>query len=287
MSILAVPLLLLALQAPPSEEARTVEQWIEQFRKDWHSQTGDEDPRAFEALVKLGQPAVAALARELANPDPGIAVRAAGALGSMGAPAVPALASALTSAPDDVRVAAAFGLLRAAAAGTDITPARAALLTSLKHADPRLRARSAEVLGLLVAEARLSHSEAGPVIASLTAALGDSDPAVAFSAAEALRQFGPAAVGAVAALEKLAKSKDHFVRDAARGTLAEIRTLPAAIGRALEEDDPARRRLVLMLGLMGPAARGLVSSLRAMEARETDPSLRAAIAEAIARIEAK
>jgi HEAT repeat protein len=106
---------LLSVQTQPAPEGRSLDQLIEQFRKDWHSQNLTEDERARQALVRMGGPAAAPLARELSNPDPGIAGAAAFALGEIGEAAIPALAATLEGGSDDARVPASHTLSRSAA----------------------------------------------------------------------------------------------------------------------------------------------------------------------------
>lgn len=280
--------LLLGAQAQPPPEGRSQDQLIEQFRKDWHSQTGTEDERARQALVRMGLPAVAALVRELSNPDPGIAVTAAAALGEIGEPAIPALAATLESGPEDARFQAAATLLWLGSRRSDLGLATRAALAGSKHPAGGIRVKSVEILGMIAEEAHLTPAEANQTLSALVVALADPDEAVQMTAARAVRQFGPAGARAVPALEKLLASKQEFVRHEATGALAEIRVPMADVVRALEQGEPdVRRRLVFILGLMGPAAREALAALEALEATETDASLRAAATDAIRRIEAK
>jgi HEAT repeat protein len=172
----------------PVQDGKPLSAWVRQAqqvrRGDAPGDGFPERQQAFAALVKIGPPAVPALAallRESATWD--VRWKAAEALGEIGPAArdaVPALADALRDGTQNwvVRVAALRALARVAGADA-VAPVRAAL----RDRDPCVRLAAALELGGLGPPAR----SAAP---ALRRALTDEDEAVRDAAARALRRLG-------------------------------------------------------------------------------------------------
>jgi HEAT repeat protein len=169
-------------------------------------------------------------------------------LGRLGEPAraaVPALLEALQDPDRDVRDYASIAL-------TQVVPDRAEAVAPLVRAlredsSWKVRSQAAEALGKMARLARRAATD-------LAAALGDPDPAVATSAAEALAAIAAEAPSAASALPATAVP-----------TLA--RLLPAA-------EPWARRAALRLLALFGRRAAGAVPALTALLETETDADTR-------------
>ena len=147
---------------------------------------------AAEALVKIGQPAVAPLIAALGTVDDSANAAAVDALVKIGRPAVEPLVAALKHSRSDVREAAA-----AALGQIGDTRAVEPLVAALKHTDFRMNIywseKAIEALGK-IGDAR--------AVAPLVAALGTVDDSANAAAAEALVKIGqPTVEPLIAALK--------------------------------------------------------------------------------------
>jgi HEAT repeat protein len=177
------------------------------------------------------------------------AARALGRTQSWDTLAVNALSAALLEDRDvDVREAAARALGELGAAAT---PGVGALVTSLGHRDPSLRAEVVGSLGHIGAD---SIGEArAPILAALATALVDRDSLVRELAARALREIGvPAAAHSITAL----RNRDPKVRVTAVHALGEQPPSPQAIDALVsllrDPDEDVRDEAVGALGGFGP-----------------------------------
>jgi HEAT repeat protein len=190
---------------------------------------------------------VAALEGALADRDE--QVRGWAALGLGGRKSARRLFSALEPLLKD---ADAWPRLRAAEAlyRLDAKEGQTAVLKMLKSGEPAARASAAEALGGF-------RADPAPVIAGLSAALGDGDVTVRFRAVRSLKGFGSQAKAAIPALTRAAVED----RDA---------TVRAAAAEAL--------------GAIGPDAATAVPTILSIVARPTTPAERLAAADALIRI---
>jgi HEAT repeat protein len=108
----------------------------------------------------------------------------------------------------------------------------------------------------------ITEIEQKQTINSAVAGLIDSNPGKRASAAEALRQLGPAAQAAVPALIGLLKDPDSKVRNRSAAALGRIgqasrEAVPALLEMALDEKEPQETRLLAVgsLWFIGPDAR--------------------------------
>jgi HEAT repeat protein len=216
---------------------------------------------------------------------------AAGALGLVIEPtelpkgAVPALRKALADSNAGVREKAAWALgalqLRAPR-NTKVMPPQviADLAQALRQEkDPKARAGMAWALGQF-------GESAATAIPAVAALLKDGDQATRQAAIEALALIGEPALPALA--DGL-RSKHEDVRKAALAALAKSsgsgaeEAVPALI-EALKSEDPAiRESAILILGKLGPAAKGAVPALGNL-LDDPDSNLRNKAAEALGKI---
>jgi HEAT repeat protein len=184
-------------------------------------QLKDPDPEKRRAAAKVlseagqdAKPAVAALAQALRDKDLFVrrfAAQALGELGSDAKSAAPALAVAVKDEKKEVGEAACVALGKMGADGV------AGLTDAVKDKarDPVVRRKAAEALGQL-------GSDAKPAVKALTEALKDND--VRVEAANALGQIGPDAKSAIPALTAATdkKQRDRTFKKAATDALKKI-----------------------------------------------------------------
>jgi HEAT repeat protein len=147
-----------------------------------------------------------------------------------------------------VRAAALGALARLDELGAD------RLVEALGDPEPSVRLRACRIAGR-IASGESPLRPASALLGALTGALGDSDFAVAETAAWALGEWGPASAGAP--VEALCRSvrehPDVLCREAAVAALGAIgveRALPSILG-ALEDRPTVRRRAAIALAAFG------------------------------------
>ena len=149
-------------------------------------------PHAETALRRVGEPAVPALIKALADPESVVREKAARALGAIGAPAVEAAATlrkALRDKCSDVRLSAAKALWLVTKEPEPAVDALADLLTDRIHPAPN------------DAEARRRFLQ---------------------SVIEALGRIGPPAAAALKPLRRLAKDDNRLIRESATRSVRQI-----------------------------------------------------------------
>ena len=201
------------------------------------------------ALSRLGDRAVTPLRQALKAKDPSAAL----ALGQIGAPAaneaVPDLIAALNDDNRDLRVASHHALVRIGA------PAVPALSDALKGADLRGWFSISLALGKIGPDARAA-------VPALSEGLGHKDRAIRLLAVSALVKIDPK-------------------NPAIKPTLSE--TVAALIDLLREPEGALREWAVLTIGQIGADAAAAVPALTA-RLTESDPSVRVAAAETLARL---
>jgi HEAT repeat protein len=233
------------------------------------AQLKDKDPDlrklVAEILLKIGKPAVEAMAAGMADPNPETRRLTAESLGKIGDPnALPILGEALQDAYGSVReaVARAMELLGWQPEGDAENALRAVALRNWKDA-----------------------ASLGPVaVPALVAALKDPDQRLAEAATDALTKVGPAAVPPL--LEAL-KDENPMRRSQAARALGEINVAEAvsALVELLQDaDGTVRESVVLALWRMGgpEAGAGLAQALE-----DSDGLIRSRAARALGEIHAE
>lgn len=171
-----------------------------------HGEAEGDSQLAANALVRLGDQAVAPLADGLQDPKVSVRQASAQALGELGEAAASVagdLATLLTDANAGVRATAARALARigpAARAG-----AGAALATAVEDSNPLVRMRAASAL------ISLDH-ERGRAVGPFLEGLADENSLVRRSAAECLAVVGPEGRKAIPALTDALSDEDPHVR---------------------------------------------------------------------------
>jgi HEAT repeat protein len=201
------------------------------------------------ALGKIGTPAVLALRKALAHPDPGVRGAAADALGHAGPSAREAIEdlNKLAAAASPPALGLAYAAAIAKISG-DPKAGLPALIEALKDKNDQLRASVIEKIGEMRALARdaasaimerlkdpaakvranaalgLARIEASSpeVIAALTRTLGDPEAEVRINAAIALGTFGPACASAMPQLRAMQGDKDARAAAVANAALERI-----------------------------------------------------------------
>ena len=232
--------------------------------------------------------------------DAGVRAVALEALRSLSAqPALPAAVDALGDTDDQVR-AAALGFI-GELGSAELAPA---LLARIDDRTARVRAGVAKALGLIratgvdVAFARLAGDPDGDVRAAAAGAaadggwiaatpqlielLGDSEAGVRLSAARALGQMKDRR--AVPALARLAFAAEPEIRSAATESVARLdpEALTDILDRVLEGND-AEGKITVLRALLAARVRDADRFLRLMW-RDTDPAIRIAAGEALAKL---
>jgi HEAT repeat protein len=207
----------------------------------------DEDVRcaAITGLSGMGSASVPILLDLLKDKDSRVRVNAIVGLGHIGvdaAPAIPALAELLRSQDAEIHRSALWAL------GDISRPALPRMLELLKDKNGQVRADAAFVIDTIVGRSLRGRTgpEAKLLIAALTDALKDQEPAVRERAARALRIFAAEATSAIPALMELLKDAKPEVRGSAARVLGTIgrkdKSVVAAIAELLRDDESSVRR---------------------------------------------
>jgi HEAT repeat protein len=169
--------------------------------------------------------------------------------------------------------------------GPDSAPAVPALVALLKDQDPKVRTEALFTLAAIGPKAVTALEPA-------TAALADTDRDVMLTAEYFLAKLGPDAKGAAPALRKLLDSQDSLVKLSAVHALLEIEpknpdnakiAVPEMTAALKHPQAFIRAEAAMTLGDLGKAAAGALPALEAA-ARDEDPDVRAAVAEAVKKI---
>jgi HEAT repeat protein len=217
-------------------------------------------PLAAVTLSRMGEDAVPALQKALADKGAGVKSNAAltlGLIGSAARAAVPALTAALKDADAAVRQAAAQALGRV---GSPARPAASRLYDLLGDRDVSVRIEAALALW------RASGDTRG--VKALAAALLDKDDAIAQRAIEGLGEIGIGAKDALGTLETALKSKSASRRVAIAEALYRVSgetkaSLPTLLAELRAKDRADRRLAVAALGTLAADAEavGLLTKL--------------------------
>jgi len=160
-------------------------------------------------------------------------------------------------------------------------PQVASLVAALGQSDSGARWRAAQALGAM-------RADAAPAVPALTRALADRSSDVRWRSAEALGLVGPAAREAVPALGRAVADADPLVQTEAvkaLGLLGAVAAdaVPALVTRLTSNDVSIRREAARAIGRVGPAAQGAVSPLVAALS-DKDKFVRMEAARALGRI---
>jgi HEAT repeat protein len=194
--------------------------------------------------------------RGLTSPQPATRVRAARELGKLGAEALgalPELIKAVEDSDQGVREAAVQAIALLGPAG--VVP----LVQFLSHSDKYVRRNATWGLGKLGQHARSA-------MASLCAALHDSDPRTASGAAQALGNLGASAAAAVPALTEAMRGTNVVLCRLAAKALSQIgpAALPTLLVHLKHHDPFVRGEAAVAVGWIGPAAAAAVPALLEM-----------------------
>ena len=253
---------------------------------------GDESPElrraAAQALWELKadpelvQPSLLAA---LNDENPAVRAHVAQALASLGAKALPKLVAALK---DPIKRDHALKILQQLGPeAKDAVPELINTLGAVSESECRC-----EVL-LTLASIGPEAAVAAPTLAKM---LSDEFQINSATACYALGKFGPGAQGAVAALSKNMNSEDKFVQLVSVWALLRIKpgdaqladkAIPMLINAlSLTDRELARTEAAAALGDIGPKAQAAVPALKkALD--DPSPSVRAAAAEALSKIQPK
>ncbi|HXJ57668.1 MAG TPA: HEAT repeat domain-containing protein [Verrucomicrobiae bacterium] len=210
----AVPPLLRILSQRESQLSGALHDWVRHQRwgRGYPASLATRQRQALlacQALESLAAPAIPALAGLTGDPE--LAGHAVRALAFAGPQSFSILTNLVVTGLVEARVEAA-GDLRCFRGRTDLAPV---LLRALKDPHPAVRARAADTLGVL-------HADAATVVPALTRCLSDDHGGVILSVILGLRLFGAEAAAAGPALLPLRNNLDPTIRDAADQTLHEI-----------------------------------------------------------------
>jgi HEAT repeat protein len=233
------------------------------------AQLKDKDPElrklVIEILLKIGKPAVEAMAAGLADPNPDTRRMTADSLGKIGDPkALPILGEALQDP---------YGIVREAAARA------MELLGWQPEGDAEMAIRA-----VALRDWNQAASLGAAAVPSLVAALKDPDPRLAEAATDTLTKVGPAAAPA---LLEILKDENPIRRSQAARALGEMRITEAApdlIEALHDPDGTVRENVVLALWRMGgpDAVAGLIQALE-----DSDGLIRSRAARALGEINAE
>jgi alpha-L-fucosidase len=282
----------------PSVKSNTEEV---QGRRDEIKSAGDAPAESSGEVLRLLQ--------AMDDPDPEVRWRAEFALGRSGPRGIKSITSALRNESPKIRFAAAFVLGPLGRRAKDSIPA---LLESLGDPEPGVRVWAAHALGAIDPEdsrvlSALTKSlrdtspdvrrvilpvmialgpRASGAASALTDLLQDADAGIRATACIALGRIGPDAKTAAPALVARLSDPDPDVRDRAGKALSRIgpdAVMPVA--RALSDRDAGVRRLAAsILGSFGGDAKGVSAELTDA-AKDGDPGVQKAAAEALKRIQ--
>ena len=290
---------------PPPLGPRPEKYRIQELRKYLKSSAVDERLLAVIGLTKIGPPGGSrSLVAALRDDDKKVRLETAKALSGIGPAAesaVPALVAALREDDEWMRQAAVIAL-------TKIGPAAVPALATTLRDDAWVRR-----LALVALNGIGRAAEAA--VPALVAALEDDDKWVRQGAAAALEKIGPAAESAVPALIAALKDDDEGVLGSAVLALGKIgpaaksavpaliaalklgeqlsiclaltkigsAAVPALLAALSDDDEEARKWVVLTLGEIGPAAEPAIPALVA-ELKDEDEEVRRSAILALGRI---
>jgi HEAT repeat protein len=226
------------------------------------------------------------LADALGDADPKTGIAAGAALVRLGADAVAALRPKLG---DAALRRAAMDVL--AAIGPAAKPALDDMITALADAEAEYRAEAALAIAAI-------GPDAAAAVPALRKNLADESaaPAVRYAAAFALGRIGPAAIEAEALLRSLASAEDETMATVAVWAALKVKPedkslFEAAVPRlrrALRGDrEMARLEAAAALGDIGPAAEAALPILELVSEEDDSRAVRAAAAQALAKIRGK
>jgi HEAT repeat protein len=211
--------------------------------------TGAEDARAAGGLVRGLRATLPSLAEGLRDPNPAVRRASLDALESIG----------------------------------EVAPSESvALIGALRDRDVFVRWAAARILG------KLRAHQTDSAIAELARLLDDTDMGVRYAAAEALRQYGPAARSAAPALVQSIGRRDPATRTAAMralqsmGVSAEV-AMPALVAALKAPEAQVRAAAADFIGRFGPDARPAGQVLRVV-LNDPDPHVRRAASDALLQI---
>lgn len=223
---------------------------------------------AAEVLIRIGQPAVSQVMKLLDQPDRDLQYTAMDILEGIGPHVLPTLIAEIKRGhprPEE-------GGEAVTRFGPDAIPE---LMKVLRSSDAGHQCWAAATLVKIGA----------PAVPALSAALCTESPSVCWLAAKALAQIGPAAVPN---LVTILTNPNATVRWVAADILAQIGGEALTwLERLVQEGEaPAREAAIHALGLMGETASSSLPTLTAALQRETDPTLRQALQNTIAKLAA-
>ncbi len=221
---------------------------------------------AAEVLIGIGQPALPQVMKLLDQPDRDLQYVAMDILEGIGPHVLPTLI-------EEIKLGnrgPAVGGDAVTRFGPDAIPE---LMKALRSSDAAHQCWAAATLVKI-----------GPAaVPALTASIGTDSTSVCWLAAKALAQIGTAAVPN---LLTILANPNATVRWVAADILAQIGgdALPSLERIITEGEAPAREAAIHALGLMGETASSSLPTLTAALQRESDPSLRQALQETIAKL---
>lgn len=222
-----------------------------------------------------------ALEKAIDDAKPEVILNALNAFVALGAKAVPRVKRGLTN--EKLRHYAVQILGRIGPDAKDAIPELVEALKKDNGSDPQFRAEVQFALGSI-------GSTDADAVPALIQSLSSEDEQVQHSACYALRQIGPAAKDAVEPLEKNLDSKDHYLALLSVWALLSIepdnqaiveRAVPLLAEGLSHENEMVRIECCRSLGELGPAAKGALEQLEAVDGSE---QLKAAAADAIKKI---
>lgn len=276
------------------DDATLVADAVSRLRKDLDAPSGFAHAGAASALSDLAPgltsdmrgEIAAELADALGDADPRTSVAAGAALVRLGADAVGALRPKLG---DAALRRPAMDVLTAI--GPAAKPALDDMIAALADAEPEYRAEAALAIAAI-------GTDAAAAVPALRKNLADESapPAVRYAAAYALGCIGPAAVEAEPLLRTLASAVDETMASVAVWAALKVKPedkslFEAAVPRlrrALRGDrEMARLEAAAALGDIGPAAEGALPILELVSEEDDSRAVRAAAAQALAKIRGK
>lgn len=224
-----------------------------------------------------------ALMEVIKDPDPEVSANVVNALAGLGEAVVPRATKALQN-PEYRGIAVRVLTQLGPKAGDAVQPLMDAISASADDLDFRTDAQ--------LALAAIGPA-AAPAIDVLVEGISSDHQGVRESSLYALRQIGPGASAAVPALVDRMLADDAFDAMAAAWALARIapgdsdvagKAVPKLISGLSSPDDTTRLESVDALAVWGPAASSAAQALEHAAQSDTDPGVRAAAEEALARV---
>ena len=266
---------------------------VKKLRTGLHSDRPNERSAAASGLSdlseQLDEPVRLELATEfadlLSDPVPAVGMGGGAALIRLGATAVDALRVRLSDPALRGRV-----LEILAAIGPAAKPAIDDLIKALSDPDPVIRGDAAATLAAIGPAA----TAAVPNLAEMLT--DDGAQAAKYPAVYALGRIGPAAKPAVKQLRELAKSPDEVLATVALWSMLKIepedrslldQAIPALRKAARADQEIVRLEAVVALGDIGPAADSAIPILELVSEEDSSKPVRAAAANALAKIKGR